>query len=589
MRIAVAQIDTKAGDLARTKARMVAQSHAAAERGADLLVFPLTTFGGPSPVPLGLQVPFLSEVTSALEALAAEVSCACVVPVVIDEDGLPASEFVLLLDGKVVPLLSSGQGSLPFAPGSGEPTLALPMVRRAGNRIALARTYDDLDRIAEQGPHYPCDVILFVCGYGYAIDDVSSALGGSLADNRFVRDARDSGKWIVAASPVGGFGQQVFCGSSFALAPDGRLAACAESFEEELLVADVGRDVAIPMGEEVPLQVYDERSYLWQALVLGLRDYVEKLGVSDVVLPLDGTLSSQVLAALATDALGPMRVHGLDCVPRGHARARVPVLLARTLRIDVRDMSGSLVALAGEDELFRGDLAAAELELLAREVGGIVLSPCDKTALALERGPFCGRAAWFAPLGDVYRVDVLDLARLRNTMSAVFDTVALVGGDVSDVGTPAASYGDEALMERIDEALALHVEGGRQERSVAETLGDEELARSVIARFRDVRIRREVLPESLALSTCTLAEYRLPHGFSWRQVQDAETVRSGLPFGLDAWEGNPQGMYDDKFMLHPSVEQELGERARDITDALELLRDLSVGIGTDWHNPFSEN
>ncbi len=101
MRIGIAQIDTRAGDLEATATRMVALSGTAAEQGADLLVFPMAALTGPLPVRESEQDDFLVDVMDALVRLSEEVSCPCIVPVVGALDGQPAPEAVLAGDEKI--------------------------------------------------------------------------------------------------------------------------------------------------------------------------------------------------------------------------------------------------------------------------------------------------------------------------------------------------------------------------------------------------------------------------------------------------------------------------------------------------------
>lgn len=582
MKIAIAQIDTKAGDHAHTLTRMVAQSHAAEARGVDLVIFPPTVLTGNLALPFGLQEPYMAHVSQVLDQFAAEVSCACIVPLVAQRDEFPTIEVMLVSEGTVTAL-----GKKDTSAKRGEPPIGWipPTLERAGSRLVFARSYEELDLLVNAKPAQGTDVIIFLNAYGYAVDDPSSAMGAALMANRFVEDAKACGTWLVGVAPVGGYGSQAFGGASFALCPDGRVAALAAAFEEDLLVADVGHGVTVPMGQDLTPPLYDERTFLWEVLAAGLRGYVEKTGASGVVLGIDGTLSSVALAALATDALGPLRVHAIDCVPLGHPRRMVPTLLARTLRIDVRDASGALATYASGDAALARDLAAVQVAALARELGALALGSSDKTALAL--GELAGMPqGMLAPLGDVYRIDVLDIARTRNTVTPVFGSIDLVEEDVPTLGVSWGTFDLDVRLEHIDDALAMHIEGGRAPREVAKLTGSEERAAAVLGSLLTSLGNVTSLPDVIGASTCPLSVYRVPHSFAWEGM--LEHAAEGDETEKPSWWEDPQA--PQEVLGAPlGVDALDDERAQALHEALDLLRDWSTGIGTDWHNPFSEN
>ena len=128
--------------------------------------------------------------------------------------------------------------------------------------------------------------------------------------------ARDRGVPVVYVNQVGGNDSLIFDGSSVAFTPDGRVAALAKSFEEDMVFFDsaTGKgDIRPPMD--------DEYEAAYKALVLGTRDYVRKCGFRKVVIGLSGGIDSALVAAIAADALGAGK-----CARRRHAG---PVFLRR--------------------------------------------------------------------------------------------------------------------------------------------------------------------------------------------------------------------------------------------------------------------
>ena len=200
MRIAVSQIDTKAGDLAHTAQRMADISVVARERGVDLLTFGMCTLTGPIPVDYSSQDAFLFDLVQVLTDLAKRVACDCLVPVVIPMGEAAEIEVMHLHGGMAHPLrFSSLMGRQRQTFSASAPSLSEELVRFevAGTSVGLAFSYEDLDRWNDAEEHV--DVILYVASYSYAIDDMSSALGAALGENRYVQDARETGSWLVGA------------------------------------------------------------------------------------------------------------------------------------------------------------------------------------------------------------------------------------------------------------------------------------------------------------------------------------------------------------------------------------------------------
>ena len=237
---------------------------------------------------------------------------------------------------------------------------------------------------------------------------------------------------MVYAHLVGGQDEVVFEGHSFALQADGSVAGRAPSFREDMFEVDV--KVA---GDAVELQakVEPERSRdadLWDALVLGVRDYIGKNGFPGVLLGLSGGIDSALVLALAVDALGPQRVR---CV-------MMPSPYTADISwIDARDMAARLgvrydeISIVPEFEAFNASLAgefsgtapdATEENIQARirgtllmalsnKFGSIVLTTGNKSEMATGYCTLYGdMAGGFAVIKDLAKTTVFRLARWRN-------------------------------------------------------------------------------------------------------------------------------------------------------------------------------
>ena len=610
MRIGVAQISTRAGDFAQTARQMVECSERAARQGVDLLVFPAATLCGVTPVPRADREGFLLDLAGCVMELAEELACPCLVPVLTESDGAVLPDALLIDHGEIRPVgLAARLESLAAGGAQGGSATGLPELQFAGARLGVAFTYEDLDTYDEYD--YDVDVIVYVSGYGFAVDDPSSALGSSLTEGRFPADAEATGAWIVGVGSLGCYDGQVFAGSSFVLAPWGELAAQAPAFEEALLVCDVDPSAEGPLEAPLTPEVYDAPLMAWGALTAGLSAAVRYAGAQGACSVLDGSLGSLLVATLAADALGPARVHALVLSGLDAAADEASESLVRALRLDEGHVLRLDVSGEKDPVLARG-LAEAHLASLAAREGCLPLGSLDKTGRALEDVPAVN-AARLQPLGDVYRSDVAALARLRNTISPVMPV-----GAVSAVAVPRVEGLDalptaEARVEFCDLVLSGYLEWDLPVSDIAAERGRPELVEAVVSSLRSHETARAgQTAASITLSSRTLEEARGPLGLAWDDhVRPASERLSGR---LAELAGSASGEGPAEAEEEPGVADtdESGEsRERDVRDLLGYLRDFSVGGGfapldgpgqggrrdavgpleggSLWESPFSEN
>lgn len=246
------------------------------------------------------------------------------------------------------------------------------------------------------------------------------------------------GMAVVACNLVGGQDELVFDGQSLALDAQGRLAARASSFVEDLLLVTVerGADGALALaGSMVP--ALERLPEIYQALVLGIRDYIGKNGFGGVVLGLSGGIDSALTLALAVDALGADRVRTV-MMPSPYT---ADISLA-----DAKDMAARLgvkhevLPIAPCFDAFRGTLAntfaglpedlteeniqarirGTLLMAISNKTGWLVLTTGNKSELAVGYSTLYGdMAGGFAPLKDVLKTVVYQLSNWRNAQSPV--------------------------------------------------------------------------------------------------------------------------------------------------------------------------
>ena len=247
---------------------------------------------------------------------------------------------------------------------------------------------------------------------------------------RMAERARAVGKPILYCHLVGGQDEVVFDGASFALDAQGRMCARAPSFETALLALELADDGA-PNGNVAPLPSLEAQA--WQAMVVGVHDYLGKNGFPGAIIGLSGGIDSALVLAIAVDALGADRVRAV-MMPSPYT--------ADISWIDAKDMAARLgvrydeIAIEPMFDAFRSALApqfvgraedATEENLQARirgtllmalsnKTGAIVLTTGNKSEMATGYCTLYGdMAGGFAVIKDVAKTLVYRLAEWRNT------------------------------------------------------------------------------------------------------------------------------------------------------------------------------
>jgi NAD+ synthase (glutamine-hydrolysing) len=232
---------------------------------------------------------------------------------------------------------------------------------------------------------------------------------------------------------VGGQDEVVFDGASFAVNADGSLAARAPGFQENLFYVTAERDAQGPVRLRGPLTADRELDAdLWDALVLGVRDYIGKNGFPGVLLGLSGGIDSALVLAIAVDALGKDRVRAV-MMPSPYtadiswidARDMSERMGVRYDEISIKPMFESFkAALATEfaglpedttEENIQARIRGVILMALSNKFGSIVLTTGNKSEMATGYCTLYGdMAGGFAVIKDVLKTTVFRLARWRN-------------------------------------------------------------------------------------------------------------------------------------------------------------------------------
>ena len=431
--IALAQLNPHLGNIGENVARLLDARRDAAAVGADIIVTPEMYLSGYPCDDLVLRSDFMSEVASGLDDLAAATANggpAIIVGAPHAENGVITNAVFVIDEGAIkarrdkvnLPNYGVFDDKRNFVPGA-MPGPVLVRGRRLGLPICEdIWTPDVVECLAESG----AEIIISLNASPF--DQLKSDSRMAHAVSRAV----ESELPFIYVNMVGGQDELVFDGASFALGADGSLAAHLPSFSEATVTIRVGEDFGASSltGQMTPPD--EGMAALYRGLTMGLRDYVDKNGFPGVVLGLSGGIDSALVAALAVDALGPDRVHAV-MMPSPYTSTEsledAADLAGRLgIRLDEVSIGSAMDAMDGMLAQQFGDAAAgiAEENIQSRlrgmilmgisnKHGPMVLATGNKSEYAAGYstlyGDMCGG---FAPIKDVWKVEVFDLCRWRN-------------------------------------------------------------------------------------------------------------------------------------------------------------------------------
>ena len=507
LRLAMAQINPTVGDLAGNSAKILEKVQQAQDLGSNLVLFPELALTGYPIEDLALSKDFLNDSGKALESLAQELAKRGQghIRVVVGHPALaksPTSWAIgqncasLIFDGKVqasyakhhLPNYSVFDEYRVFVPGDQLLTFEIDGLRFA--TVICEDIWQTGGPVSQIASHN-VDLTLVLNGSPFERSKTDTRL-------ELVQDLASTQSTAVAyVNLVGGQDDLVFDGNSFLIDADGNEIARAKQFDTDLVVVEIESKNSIkPVTESTKTD--SDLAQVWNALVLGVRDYVRKNGFKSVVLGLSGGIDSAVCAAIAVDAIGANNVFGVSLPSRfssDHSLSDAALLAKNTGLVYSTEPIETYVE-QFVDKLSLEGLAAENLQARIRAVilmaksnsnGHLLLSTGNKTELAVGYSTIYGDAAGgYAPIKDVEKTLVWDLARYRNELATKQGNTPPIP-EASISKPPSAelrpgqldqdSLPDYAVLDRI---LELHIEQRMSESEIIAQGLDATTVESVI-------------------------------------------------------------------------------------------------------------
>jgi NAD+ synthase (glutamine-hydrolysing) len=269
------------------------------------------------------------------------------------------------------------------------------------------------------------DIVLVLNGSPFEVDKDDKRLS-------LVQELAKSNQVAVAyVNLVGGQDDLVFDGDSILVDSSGKLVGRSKQFVEDLKLYDIASKQEIYAVAESAMTKPNDLEQIWGALVLGLRDYVEKNNFPSVILGLSGGIDSAVCASLAADAIGAKRVFGVAMPSKYSSEHSIADAADSAARIGLSFSTHSIESFvtAFETELQLSGLALENLQARMRAVilmglsnsaGHLVLTTGNKSELAVGYSTIYGDSVGgFAPIKDIEKTLVWKLAKWRNEFATL--------------------------------------------------------------------------------------------------------------------------------------------------------------------------
>ena len=519
MLTALLQINPIAGDLAGNSSLIVQGARVAQEQGADLVVTPELALMGYLPRDLLMSAGFVRRGCEMLSQIARELRHAPPLLVGVatpnpSDVGRPLfNSAVLLKDGAVgqafhkslLPTYDVFDEDRYFEPYQG-----VQILEWNGRRLGISiceDVWNDRDFWKRRRYHQDPIEALVEAGAQSIINLSASPFTvgkQTLREQMLGHMAQKYGLPVAIINQVGANDDLIFDGRSSAFDAEGRLFARAKGFEKDVLLVDL----EAASGRIAP-DDFEAEAEIWNALVLGVRDYARKTRFRKVLLGLSGGIDSALTAAIAADAMGPENVLGVMMPSTFSSRGSVDdsVELARNLGIQVitlpisgiMDTYGAVLAepfrgLAQDvtEENIQSRIRGNLLMALSNKFGSLLLTTGNKSEMSVGYCTLYGDMnGGLAVIADLPKMMVYRVARWRNRRRPDIPEAILTKAPSAELRPDQKDQDSLPPYDLLDEILELHVEQCRSAEEIVAAGYDEPTVRRVLRLVRMAEFKRK--------------------------------------------------------------------------------------------------
>jgi NAD+ synthase (glutamine-hydrolysing) len=524
LRVALLQINPTAGDISGNSSLIIRAARTAQSQGADLLITPELALMGYLPRDLLMNRGFVRRSSEALTRLAAELKNAP--PLLVGVATLNPADMgrplfnsaVLLKDGSPGPVFH--KTLLPtydvfdedryFEPASGPQILEWNGVRLG---ISICEDVWN-DRDFWQRRRYHQDPVEMLAKAGaQAILNMSaspfSAGKQALREKMLGHMAQRHGLPLAYVNQVGGNDDLIFDGRSCAFDRQGRLFARAKGFQDDVLVVDLTAGLVGEDHGAIAQDDFEPEAEIWNALVLGVRDYARKTGFSKVLLGLSGGIDSALTAAIAAEALGPENVLGVMMPSNYSSRGSIDDSVGLAGNIGIKTIALPIAGIMRnyEDVLkepfqgfspdtteeniqsrIRGNLLMA----LSNKYGSLLLTTGNKSEMSVGYCTLYGDMnGGLAVIADLPKTMVYRVSRWRNRRKPDIPEAILTKAPSAELKPGQTDQDSLPPYDLLDQILELHVEQCQSAEEIVAQGYDEQTVRRVLRLVRIAEFKRK--------------------------------------------------------------------------------------------------
>lgn len=517
IQICLAQLNFLVGDILGNAEKIIHAANKAANSGADLIVFPELALSGYPPEDLLFRDELYQRVKFAIEKIQQETQNIHVVFGYPEKtQSLYFNKAVCIFNGKI--LADYAKQCLPnytvfdekryFEPGK---QAAVFSVKK--KKFALTICEDCwFESPIKQAKMVGAEAILCLNASPFAINKAA------LRIEKMQQRIKESGLPIVYVNLTGGQDELVFDGGSMIFNESGEVIYQADFFKETLPIVTLSFDKKLQTAKKSTIQLPSTEASVYQALVLGVRDYILKNHFKKAIIGLSGGIDSALTLAIAVDALGKENVTAVLMPSRYTADISIEDAISQAKQLGVEYHTISI------EPVFESYLASLKdfmtdkqstltqqnlqsrirgmiLMALSNQTGALVLSTGNRSEMAVGYATLYGdMVGGFCVLKDVPKTLVYRLADYRNQLETVIPERVIMRAPTAELAPNQTDQDDLPPYEILDEIIKKYIDEEKSQAEITASGMDEKMVGKIIQRINRNEYKRRQAPPGVRIS-----------------------------------------------------------------------------------------